>query len=83
MFKIKSVRADGSHIVECKIMISFHLLIQSSWFDADNERTERYTLYEIPFYTQRIQSLRIFTTNDEIEAFLAPFQKKQLELKNK
>jgi hypothetical protein len=56
-------------------------LICISWFDAEDERTERYTLYEIPFFAERCKSIRIFTTNKEVDEFLAPYQKKQLLLK--
>jgi len=49
------------------------------WFDSYLERTERYTLYEIPFYSRRLRSLRIFETREEVQAYLAPFQKAQEE----
>lgn len=30
------------------------------WFDGREERTERYCLFEIPFYSERLLKLRIF-----------------------
>ncbi len=41
----------------------------------------RYTLYEIPFYKERLQELRIFSTAREINEYLTPFQASQLQKK--
>eukprot|EP01129_Flabellula_baltica_P014908 TRINITY_DN7298_c0_g1_i1.p1 TRINITY_DN7298_c0_g1~~TRINITY_DN7298_c0_g1_i1.p1 ORF type:complete len:278 (+),score=39.24 TRINITY_DN7298_c0_g1_i1:222-1055(+) len=46
------------------------------------ERTERYTLYEIPFYKERLISLRIFSTETDIENFIAPFRASQQQAYN-
>lgn len=48
------------------------------WFDARLERTERYVLHEIPFLKQRLISLRIFKTSDQIQKYMDPFQRQQL-----
>lgn len=48
------------------------------WFDARDPRCERYCLYELPFYSARCISLRIFTSRDDIRKCLEPF--KQLML---
>ncbi len=47
------------------------------WFDARLERTERYALYEIPFFSKRCKSVRVFQTKEEVKQFLLPFMKSQ------
>jgi len=47
------------------------------WFDANDERTERYTLYEIPFFKERLQSLQILETERQVDELLEPFKIKQ------
>jgi len=68
---------DGNHKWFC---------FRKIWFDSFDERTERYTLYEIPFFSKRCRSVRIFQSNQEITAFLQPFkiaqEKKKLESSN-
>ena len=51
------------------------------WFDSFNERTERYTLYEVPFFAKRCKSVRIFNSKEEVQNFIAPFKERQLVLK--
>eukprot|EP00698_Gefionella_okellyi_P006377 TRINITY_DN15732_c0_g1_i1.p1 TRINITY_DN15732_c0_g1~~TRINITY_DN15732_c0_g1_i1.p1 ORF type:complete len:288 (-),score=57.16 TRINITY_DN15732_c0_g1_i1:177-1040(-) len=51
------------------------------WFDADVQRTERYVLFDIPFLKERLRSLRLFHTQDEVAQALHPFRARQLELK--
>eukprot|EP00696_Hemimastix_kukwesjijk_P008707 gnl/Hemi2/21008_TR6973_c0_g1_i1.p1 gnl/Hemi2/21008_TR6973_c0_g1~~gnl/Hemi2/21008_TR6973_c0_g1_i1.p1 ORF type:complete len:141 (-),score=36.15 gnl/Hemi2/21008_TR6973_c0_g1_i1:310-732(-) len=53
---------------------------QGVWFDASLERTERYTLWDIPFFSQRLKSLKIFSSQAEVAAFIAPFKASQLAL---
>jgi hypothetical protein len=50
------------------------------WFDAYDERTERYVLNEIPFLNRRLRQLRRFANQDEITAALLPFKAKQQAL---
>eukprot|EP00026_Physarum_polycephalum_P013035 Phypoly_transcript_13396.p1 GENE.Phypoly_transcript_13396~~Phypoly_transcript_13396.p1 ORF type:complete len:273 (+),score=32.43 Phypoly_transcript_13396:211-1029(+) len=49
------------------------------WFDGTEERTERYTLYEIPFYKERLQQLTIFESNAQVNEYLLPFKNSQRE----
>lgn len=53
------------------------------WFDSFEESTERYTLYEIPFLSQRMLSLRIFESTEEIKQYLQPFRESQNQKKIK
>lgn len=36
--------------------------------------------YEIPFFKANLRSVKVFSKQQEIEAFLAPFQARQLKL---
>jgi len=49
------------------------------WFDAEDERTERYTLYEIPFLSSRCKNIRIFNSKEEVKSFLKPYEIIQLQ----
>jgi len=51
------------------------------WFDSRLERTERYTLYEIPWYKERLLELKIFNSKQEIVAYLQSFKDAQLAKK--
>ncbi|KAH3765680.1 hypothetical protein Pelo_2478 [Pelomyxa schiedti] len=48
------------------------------WFDSALERTERYVLYEIPFFSQRLRSLVKIPTLSAAKEFIAPFKRAQL-----
>jgi len=52
------------------------------WFNSTWERTERYCLWEIPFFKSRFISERIFQSNEEIAEFLKPFKEKMYLLKS-
>jgi len=54
---------------------------RSVWFDARLERTERYCLYEIPFFNKRCKSIKIFDSKNGIKDFIYPFAKSQQEKK--
>jgi hypothetical protein len=41
--------------------------------------TERYTLFEIPFFSERLLSLTTFATKEEVNKLLLPFKEKQEE----
>eukprot|EP01126_Amoeba_proteus_P006071 TRINITY_DN12107_c0_g1_i3.p1 TRINITY_DN12107_c0_g1~~TRINITY_DN12107_c0_g1_i3.p1 ORF type:complete len:300 (-),score=48.73 TRINITY_DN12107_c0_g1_i3:189-1007(-) len=43
------------------------------WFNTTWERTERFCLYEIPFLSERLVSLKILETNEEVEEFIKDF----------
>jgi len=49
------------------------------YFNARLERTERYCLFEIPFFKERLTKLTVISTAEEIESFVAPFV---LQMKN-
>jgi len=46
------------------------------YFNATWERTERYCLFEIPFFKERLKKLTLLTTNVEIENFIAPYRER-------
>eukprot|EP00455_Lapot_gusevi_P032303 TRINITY_DN3522_c0_g1_i3.p1 TRINITY_DN3522_c0_g1~~TRINITY_DN3522_c0_g1_i3.p1 ORF type:complete len:306 (-),score=45.02 TRINITY_DN3522_c0_g1_i3:233-1150(-) len=46
-------------------------------FDSQDERTERYALFEIPFYSARLQALRTFDSDEAVTSFLRPFKQLQ------
>lgn len=47
------------------------------WFDAEDQRTERYSLYTLPFLAQRLQSHRVFNSFEVIRDAIAPFTEHQ------
>eukprot|EP01105_Mastigella_eilhardi_P008283 TRINITY_DN2018_c0_g4_i1.p1 TRINITY_DN2018_c0_g4~~TRINITY_DN2018_c0_g4_i1.p1 ORF type:complete len:281 (+),score=51.56 TRINITY_DN2018_c0_g4_i1:59-844(+) len=55
---------------------------RGAWFDSEDERTERFTLYGVPFFKSRLLSLRVIKTNEEADAFVARFKEQQLARKN-
>jgi len=73
-FKLVDVQGEGNE----------HRWFQHNnvWFDANEERTERYTFYEIPFYKDRLMTLRIFNAKQEILDYIEPFKVAQLLKKN-
>eukprot|EP01130_Rhizamoeba_saxonica_P012896 TRINITY_DN5479_c0_g1_i3.p1 TRINITY_DN5479_c0_g1~~TRINITY_DN5479_c0_g1_i3.p1 ORF type:complete len:233 (-),score=49.92 TRINITY_DN5479_c0_g1_i3:19-717(-) len=50
------------------------------WFNSTWERTERYVLYEIPFFGERLVSLRIISTIEEANEYIEGFKQSQMEL---
>jgi hypothetical protein len=50
------------------------------YFNSTWERTERYCLFEIPFFKERLQSLEVLETEADVEKFIAPFRQKQRAL---
>lgn len=51
------------------------------WFDSWKEETERYTLYEVPFFAKRCKSLQIFSEHAEAKKFIEPFKERQAKLR--
>eukprot|EP01087_Luapelamoeba_hula_P000376 TRINITY_DN10270_c0_g1_i2.p1 TRINITY_DN10270_c0_g1~~TRINITY_DN10270_c0_g1_i2.p1 ORF type:complete len:338 (-),score=65.75 TRINITY_DN10270_c0_g1_i2:126-1139(-) len=51
------------------------------WYDAFLERTERYMLFEIPFYSQRCTKLTRFEDASQVLQFLRPYQLLQAQRK--
>jgi hypothetical protein len=51
------------------------------WFDTTNPRTERFMLYEIPWFTLRCKSVRVFATHEEVQNYLRPFAEEQDRLR--
>jgi len=39
-------------------------------------------LYEIPFFKERLKSLRLFDTKQQVDELLLPFKEKQLKKMN-
>jgi hypothetical protein len=52
------------------------------WFDATDQRTERYVLYGIPFLCQRLRRLWVFRNLSEIQAAVATFASRQEHLRS-
>jgi hypothetical protein len=51
------------------------------WFDTTNPRTERFMLYEIPWFSMRCKSVRVFATHEEVQDYLHPFALEQDRLR--
>jgi hypothetical protein len=51
------------------------------WFDTANPRTERFMLYEIPWFSMRCKSVRVFDTCEDIQEYLRPFAREQDRLR--
>lgn len=51
------------------------------WFDTTNPRTERFMLYEIPWFSMRCRSVRVFATHEEVQDYLRPFALEQDRLR--
>lgn len=51
------------------------------WFDATDQRTERYVLYGIPFLRQRLRRLWVFRTLSEIQTAAVTFASRQEHLR--
>jgi hypothetical protein len=47
------------------------------WFDTTNPRTERFMLYEIPWFSLRCRSVRVFASHEEVQDYLRPFGQEQ------
>jgi len=47
------------------------------YFDSDDPRTERYVLFEIPFFKQRCRKITIFENEKSIKEALLPFKQSQ------
>jgi hypothetical protein len=50
------------------------------WFNSTWERTERYCLFEIPFFRDRLQSLDVLESDAEVEDYIRPFREKMRAL---
>jgi hypothetical protein len=55
---------------------------QGVWFDTELETTERYVVYGIPFYRERLVNLRVFESAKQVEDYIAPFRVRQQKHKN-
>jgi len=51
------------------------------YFNARKESTERYCLYEIPFYKERIRKQIILPDNAAVDTFIAPFRERMKQEK--
>ncbi len=47
------------------------------WFDTTNPRTERFMLFEIPWFSLRCKCVRIFREHEEVEDYLRLFAEEQ------
>jgi len=73
---VPKIEVLGYHVKDVQDDEKVWFKYNNIYFDATKERTERYTLYEIPFYNNRLKSLRVFESVDQIENFTEPFRKK-------